>query len=95
MGYLLVKDVYGRYLLVFKSRKFDNHRKRYGNGNVHVGCIISVWICRIYVDYMSRRGLTALLILWWWAMREPEDWDKREVETPTSFLVSYTLHFFA
>ena len=43
MGYLLVKDVYERYLLVFKSRKFDNHRERYGNGNVHVGCIISVW----------------------------------------------------
>ena len=31
------KDVYERYLEVFKSRKFDNHLLRYGNGGVHFG----------------------------------------------------------
>lgn len=64
VGYLLVKDVYGRYLLTFKSRKFELSSRRYGNGNVHVGCIIFV---RVYYTptflNMSRRGLTALLIL--------------------------------
>lgn len=32
VGYLLVKDVYGRSLLTFKSRKFELSSRRYGNG---------------------------------------------------------------
>ena len=95
MGYLLVKDVYGRYLLTFKSRKFDYHQEDAATGTFMLDVLYPhgsrVLLCRTY--NMSWRGLTALLILVYRQCEKLEDWDKREVETPTSFLVSYPNYY--
>ena len=44
---MLRKDVYERYLEVFKSRKFDNHLLRYGNGTstsgVYYTLLMAAW----------------------------------------------------
>lgn len=58
-----------------------NLHLRERNWNVYVGCIVSYY-------NISRRGLTRVAYLDEGAMREPETWDKREVVTPTSFILN-------
>ena len=57
-------------------------RKR--NRNVRVRCIVHCY-------NISWRGLTRVAYLDEGAMREPETWDKREVVTPTSFILTKTI----
>ena len=83
------KDVTKRYLWVFKLRNLEISHKDTATRDVHVGCIIysrNLFIALLEYHNMSWRGLAALLILGREAMRRPEDWDKRKVQTPTSFL---------
>lgn len=63
-----------------KSRKFELSSKE-RNRNVCVGCIVSCY-------NNSRRGLTRVACPKREAMREPGTWDKREVVTPTSFILN-------
>ena len=57
-----------------------NLHLRERNWNVRVRCIVS--------SNISWRGLTRVAYLDEGAMREPETWDKREVVTPTSFILN-------
>ena len=66
-----------------KSRKFELSSKE-RNRNVCVGCIVACY-------NISWRGLTRVACPKREAMREPRTWDKREVVTPTSFILTKTI----
>ena len=66
-----------------KSRKFELSSKE-RNRNVYVGCIVHSY-------NISRRGLTRVACPKREAMRETGTWDKREVVTPTSFILTETI----